>query len=124
MASEDKQVGWKVLILDFMERYFYLICFATYAKQHGPDGFKKTFVEFMNENSSLRDMIDQGKDKLEWSRTVDAEKLEKLKEMMASPDYKVRRELQHNKLIGNKHFLGKYFQADPDNLPLCLLHLR
>ena len=31
-----------------------------------------------------------GKDKLEWSRTVDAEKLEQLKEMMASPDYKVR----------------------------------
>ena len=30
-----------------------------------------------------------GKDKLEWSRTVDAEKLEQLKEMMASPDYKV-----------------------------------
>ena len=31
VASEDKQVGWKVIILDFMERYFYLICFATYS---------------------------------------------------------------------------------------------
>merc|ERR1711884_393742 len=63
-ATEDRQAHWKRMIINFIERYFYLICFATYAKQHGPDGFKKTFVEFMNENSSLRDMIDQGKDKL------------------------------------------------------------
>ena len=33
-------------------------------------------------------MIQKGKDKLEWSRTVDAEMLEKLKEMMAEPNYK------------------------------------
>merc|ERR1711992_148875 len=33
-------------------------------------------------------MIMAGKDKLEWSRTVDAVKLEKLKEMMADPNYK------------------------------------
>ena len=76
----------------------------------------------MESKPELRQMASEGKDKLEWSRTVDAEKLEKLKEMMASPDYKVSREF-YNKLIGNKYFLGKYFQADPDNLPLCLLHL-
>jgi len=34
-------------------------------------GFKKTFVEWINENSSVRDMIANGKDKLEWSRKVD-----------------------------------------------------
>lgn len=39
-------------------------------------------------------MATDGKDKLEWSRTVDAEKLEQLKEMMASPDYKVRPSLR------------------------------
>lgn len=32
--------------------------------------------------------LDQGKDKLEWYRTVDAAKLEHLKEMMAADNYK------------------------------------
>merc|ERR1712083_81583 len=69
-ATEDRQAVWK-MIINFIERYFYLICFATYAKQYGPEGFKKTFVEWINENSSVRDMIANGKDKLEWSRKVD-----------------------------------------------------
>ena len=43
----------------------------------------------METKPELRQMASEGKDKLEWSRTVDAEKLEQLKEMMASPDYKV-----------------------------------
>ena len=43
-----------------------------------------TFVTFLDIVGGT-----EGKDKLEWSRTVDAEKLEQLKEMMASPDYKV-----------------------------------
>ena len=32
------------MILNFMERYFYLICFATYAREFGPTGFQKSFV--------------------------------------------------------------------------------
>merc|ERR1712038_1162652 len=84
VASEDKQVAWKALILNFMERYFYLICFATYAPEHGPTGYQKSFVSWMDEHQDLRTMIDQGKDKLEWYRTVDAAKLEHLKEMMAA----------------------------------------
>merc|ERR1712045_591419 len=63
-ATEDRQTHWKKMIINFIERYFYLICFATYARQFGPEGFKKTFVEFMNENSSLRDLVQNGKDKL------------------------------------------------------------
>ena len=70
-STEDKQTVWKTMIINYIERYFYLICFATYAKQHGPEGFKKSFVEWINENSSVRDMIANGKDKLEWSRKVD-----------------------------------------------------
>jgi len=70
-ATEDRQIVWKKMIINFIERYFYLICFATYAKQFGPDGFKKTFVEWLNEQSGLREMIANGKDKLEWSRKVD-----------------------------------------------------
>ena len=44
VAPEDKQVAWRQMILNFMERYFYLICFATYAGQFGPSGFQKSFV--------------------------------------------------------------------------------
>ena len=43
----------------------------------------------MEEKKELRQMASEGKDKLEWSRTVDSAQLEQLKEMMASPDYKV-----------------------------------
>merc|ERR1712156_850403 len=78
VATEDKQVAWKALILNFMERYFYLICFATYALEYGPSGYQKAFTTWMEEH----------KDKLEWYRTVDAAKLEHLKELMLAPNYK------------------------------------
>ena len=57
VASEDKQVAWKALILNFMERYFYLICFATYALEHGPTGYGKSFVSWMDDHKDLRTMI-------------------------------------------------------------------
>merc|ERR1712079_796814 len=58
VASEDKRVGWKVLILDFMERYFYLICFATYALQEGAGGYERSFSSWMDEHKELRTMYD------------------------------------------------------------------
>ena len=57
VASEDKQVAWKALILNFMERYFYLICFATYALEFGPSGYPKSFVSWMDDHKELRTMI-------------------------------------------------------------------
>ena len=57
VASEDKQVAWKALILNFMERYFYLICFATYALEFGPSGYQKSFVSWMDDHKELRVMI-------------------------------------------------------------------
>merc|ERR1719232_2482563 len=83
-ATEDRQAHWKKMIINFIERYFYLICFATYAKQFGPDGFKKSFVDFMKENSSLVDMIDNGKDKLEWSRKVDQGAVNEIQSLISS----------------------------------------
>merc|ERR1712055_983253 len=53
VATEDKQVAWKALILNFMERYFYLICFATYALEHGPGGYQKAFTTWMDEHKEL-----------------------------------------------------------------------
>merc|ERR1712112_728262 len=85
-ATEDRQCHWKKMIINFIERYFYLICFATYAKQFGPEGFKKTFVDFMKENSSLVDMIDNGKDKLEWSRKVDQGAVNEIQGLISSGD--------------------------------------
>ena len=88
VATEDKQVAWKALILNFMERYFYLICFATYALEHGPSGYQKAFTSWMDDHKELRTMIEEGKDKLEWYRTVDAAKLEHLKDLINAPNYK------------------------------------
>jgi len=88
VAPEEKQVVWKSMILNFMERYFYLICFGTYAIQHGPDGYQKTFKEWMDDHKELRGMIEEGKDKIEWYRQVDPAKLNTLKELVAAPNYK------------------------------------
>merc|ERR1712241_589537 len=82
-ATEDRQTHWKKMIINFIERYFYLICFAIYARQFGPEGFKKTFVEFMNENSSLRDLVQNGKDKLEWSRKVDQNAVNQIQSLIS-----------------------------------------
>ena len=42
VSPEERQGAFKVMIINFIERYFYLICFATYAKKFGPDGFNNT----------------------------------------------------------------------------------
>ena len=45
-------------------------------------------VQWMNEHSELRTMIEEGKDKLEWYRQVDPAKLNTLKELMMQDNYK------------------------------------
>ena len=89
------------MIINFIERYFYLVCFAAYAKAFGKSGFQKSFVEYINEkeglryictlwkillypyintyNSNYREMIDNGKDKLEWERKVDSSAVNSIK---------------------------------------------
>jgi len=88
VAAEEKQGALKQMILSFLERYFYLICFATYTLEHGPTGFTKTFVSWMDDRKELREMIENGKDKLEWYRQVDPAKLNTLKDLINSPNYK------------------------------------
>eukprot|EP00092_Neocalanus_flemingeri_P000743 GFUD01000787.1.p1 GENE.GFUD01000787.1~~GFUD01000787.1.p1 ORF type:complete len:517 (+),score=146.06 GFUD01000787.1:114-1553(+) len=87
-ATEDRQTVWKKMIINFIERYFYLICFATYAKQYGPDGFKKTFMDWINENAGIREMIANGKDKLEWSRKVDQSAVNDIQSLISGADIK------------------------------------
>ena len=55
---KSNQVGWKSLILDFMERYFYLICFAAYALEHGPNNYQKSFKSWMDDHNELRQSND------------------------------------------------------------------
>jgi len=88
LAMEDKQKSWKARILSFMERYFYLICFATYAKEFGPGGFEKSFVSWMDDHAHLRTMIQEGKDGLEWYRTVDPAKMQTVEAMIKAPDHR------------------------------------
>ena len=86
-STEDKQAVWKTMIINYIERYFFLICFATYVKEHEADGFKKTFVAWLDEHGDLRSMISEGKDKLEWTRKVDQSKVEDLRSKISGDNY-------------------------------------
>jgi len=88
VALEDKQAVYKEIIINFIERYFHMICFSLYALEFGRAGYQKSFKDWFSEKKDLQDMVEEGKDKLEWSRTVDAAKLEQLKVLMADPNYK------------------------------------
>lgn len=33
-STEDKQYIWRTMIINFIERYFYIICFATYVREN------------------------------------------------------------------------------------------
>merc|ERR1719225_695086 len=88
VSPEENQGVYKIMIIDFIERYFYLICYCMYSMEFGSSGYLTSFHDWMEGKKELRTMATEGKDKLEWSRTVDADKLEQLKEMIASPVYK------------------------------------
>jgi len=59
-----------------------------YIREVGPDGFPKTFKEWMDEHDSLRAMIAEGRSKLEWERKIPDEKLGDLKELLANKEFK------------------------------------
>merc|ERR1712066_199341 len=87
-STEDKQIVWKTMIINYIERYFYIICFATYVKEHEAGGFKKSFVQWLDDHSDLKSMIAEGKDKLEWTRKVDQSRVEELRNKLSGPDFK------------------------------------
>jgi len=87
-ATEDRQIVWKKMIINFVERYFYLICFATYAREEGPGGFVKSFVQWMEAHSELRGLVESGRDKLEWSRQVDQNAVNEIRGKISGPDFK------------------------------------
>merc|ERR1712038_1460690 len=88
VSADEWQLYLKNKIMNNIERYFYLIVFAMYVREAGPKEFPQTFKEWMDQHGSLRDMIAEGRGKLEWERKIPDEKLVDLKEMLASKDFK------------------------------------
>merc|ERR1711963_123016 len=114
IMDDAAQVFLKSKIMDNIHKYFYLIAFTAYMRQAAElarnavseedkaknvltggktaipgDQLKvsKTFVQFMEEHSALRTLVDEGKGKLQWERDIPAAALANL-ESLASSDFK------------------------------------
>jgi len=114
IMDDAAQVFLKSKIMDNIHKYFYLIAFTAYmreaaevAKNAGTDeeksknGLKggkistpadqlklpKTFVQYMEEHSNLRGIVEEGKGKLQWERDIPSAALSNL-ESLASSDFK------------------------------------
>merc|ERR1712106_1126730 len=114
IMDDAAQVFLKTKIMDNIQKYFYLIVFAAYmreaaeiAKNAGSDEEKakngltggkistpadqlklpKTFVLYMEEHAALRNIVEDGKGKLQWERDIPAAALTNL-ESLAASDFK------------------------------------
>jgi len=88
VSADEWQAFLKDKIMNNIERYFGLIVFAMYVREVGPQEYNKTFKQWMDEHAELRDMIAEGRSKLEWERKIPDEKLIDLKAMLESADFK------------------------------------
>merc|ERR1712198_110845 len=114
LKDDATQVFLKSKIMDNIHKYFYLIAFTSYMRQAAElarnsvsdedkaknvltggktaipgDQLKvsKTFVQFMDEHSNLRSIVEAGKGKLQWERDIPAAALANL-ESLAASDFK------------------------------------
>ena len=114
IMDDAAQVFLKSKIMDNIHKYFYLIVFTAYmreaaevAKDAGSDDEKKkngltggkistpaselklptTFVQYMDKHSNMRNMVEEGKGKLQWERDIPAAALANL-ENLAKTDFK------------------------------------
>merc|ERR1711910_218047 len=114
IMDDAAQAFLKSKIMDNIQKYFYLILYTGYIRQAGEaarnavddaskaevalssgkcaipaDQLKvgKTFVQFMEENSSLRTLIEEGKGDLQWERDIPPAALANLEEL-AKKDFK------------------------------------
>eukprot|EP00092_Neocalanus_flemingeri_P035806 GFUD01038986.1.p1 GENE.GFUD01038986.1~~GFUD01038986.1.p1 ORF type:complete len:509 (-),score=166.06 GFUD01038986.1:238-1764(-) len=114
IMDDAAQVFLKSKIMDNIHKYFYLIAFTAYMRQAADlarnaasdedkaknaltggktaipgDQLKvtKSFASFMEEHSSLRAIVEDGKGKLQWERDIPAAALANL-ESLASTDFK------------------------------------
>merc|ERR1711963_966345 len=114
IMDDAAQVFLKSKIMDNIQKYFYLIVFTAYIREAAilckdaaseddkkafsltggkvstpADQLKlnKSFVDYMNEHSKLRTIVDEGKGKLQWERDIPPEALANL-ESLAASDFK------------------------------------
>merc|ERR1712180_418798 len=59
-VSGDEALVLKKKLLNYLERYFYLVCFGGYCRQQGPEKFTKSFVSWLEERKELEDMVEKG----------------------------------------------------------------
>merc|ERR1712112_265156 len=114
IMDDAAQAFLKMKIMDNIQKYFYLIVFAGYMREQAAAARKaveadkkaavalpasgkcsipatdlkvsRTFVQFMEENASLRTLIDTGKGNLQWERDIPPEALANL-EGLAAKDF-------------------------------------
>merc|ERR1711988_1540173 len=112
IMDDAAQAFLKSKIMDNIHKYFYLIVFAAYMREASaaarevveadkkgevalPASGKcsipakdlkigKSFVDFMSENSSLRDMVESGKGNLQWERDIPQAALSNLENLATS----------------------------------------
>merc|ERR1711893_110912 len=114
IMDDAAQAFLKMKIMDNIHKYFYLIVFTAYmreaadlARESCPDEAKKeltlsggrcaipgnqlklnkTFVQFCEDNKTIRDMIETGKGNLQWERDIPPAALANL-ENLAKTDFK------------------------------------
>merc|ERR1711951_93967 len=114
IMDDAAQAFLKSKIMDNIHKYFYIILYTAYIRQAGEaarnavddaskaevalssgkcsipaDQLKvgKTFVQFMEENSSMRTLIEEGKGDLQWERDIPPAALANLEEL-AKKDFK------------------------------------
>merc|ERR1711974_339044 len=115
IMDDAAQAFLKTKIMDNIQKYFYLICFTGYLRDQSKvakDGItdedkkafalaggkvstpteslklKDTFVAWMDNKSSLRDLCDEGKGKLQWERDIPQDALDNLVGL-ANADFKM-----------------------------------
>jgi len=88
VSADEWQAFLKEKIMNNIERYFTLIVFAMYIRDVGPKDFPVTFHQWMESHNDLKEMIAEGRGKLEWERKIPDEKLVELKDLLESKDFK------------------------------------
>merc|ERR1712179_435313 len=111
IMDDQAQAFLKTKIMDNIQKYFYLIVFAGYMREQAAAAreaieadkkadvnlpasgkcsipatdlkISRSFVEFMEENASLRTLIDTGKGNLQWERDIPPESLANLENLVA-----------------------------------------
>merc|ERR1712123_120030 len=114
IMDDAAQVFLKSKIMDNIHKYYYIICFTAYMREAAESAMTlaseddktqnaliggklstpadqlkigKSFAQFMEDNPSLREIVEDGKGKLQWERDIPGEALANL-ENLANTDFK------------------------------------